>query len=437
LCVNYEQDFYKLFLPSYQGLSLRILFLSNYYPPHSVGGYEQWCQEVADELYKRGHEMLVLTTHSSKTTGKLAPGNGVVVKDLLNLELDLSAGLLKSTLQMIKDRRRLEDESLNNLRAQVGEFQPEVAMVWGMWNIPRSVPALLESLLPDRVAYYLCDYWPSLPDSYILRWQEKSRSSLMSLPKHILARPVLSYLNNQPRYQLELRNPICVSRRLRDILIQAGLPMKHAQVIYGGTQIDDFKRVPPVNRDHNGILKLLYLGRIRPDKGVHTIVEALELTLRDRVKATLDIIGNGIPDYVESLQKLLKDRDLQSSVSIKPGVPRSRIPELLRTYHALVFPSVWEEPFARTVLEAMAAGLVVVGTTTGGTGEILIEGQTGLTFPVGDQQALSMQISRLAREAGLRESLAVAGQRCVEENYSFTRMVNKLELALKRLSTGA
>jgi glycogen synthase len=414
---------------------LRILFLSNYYPPHSVGGYEQWCQEVAEELCQRGHEILVLTTHSKRARGIRASNNGVVVKDVLNLEVDLGSGLVKSSIQMIKDRRRLEEESLHNLRVQLNDFEPDVVMVWGMWNIPRSVPALLEELLPDRIAYYLCDYWPSLPDSYIQRWQEKSRNSLMSLPKQILARPVLSYLKNKPKHELDLRNPICVSRRLRDLLVQAELPMEHAQIVYGGTQIDDFKRVLPGNVEHNDILKLLYLGRIRADKGVHTIIEAMEATVRSELHVTLDIVGFGNPDYILSLQKFIKSRNLQSAVSIKSGVPRSRIPELLTAYHALVFPSVWEEPFARTVLEAMAAGLVVVGTTTGGTGEILIEGQTGLTFPVGDAQALSQQIIRLVQDAGLRESLAAAGQNCVEENFSFIRMVNELEDALKRLFT--
>ena len=414
---------------------MRILFLSNYYPPHSVGGYEQWCQEVADELCHRGHEILVLTTRAKKAAGKRTPNNGVVVKDVLNLEVDQEAGLVKSSIRMLKERRRLEEASLNNLRLQINDFRPDIAMLWGMWNIPRSVPALLEQLLPGRIAYYLCDYWPSLPDSYIQRWQENSRISIMSLPKQILARPVLTYLNNKPKHELELRYPICVSRRLRDLLVQAGLPVQHAQIVYGGTQIDEFKRVSPGNRDHNGTLKLLYLGRIRPDKGVHTIIEAVEVTLRNGVHISLDIVGFGNPDYISSLHTLIKSRNLQSEVSIKPGVPRSRIPELLSAYNTLVFPSVWEEPFARTVLEAMAAGLAVVGTTTGGTGEILIEGQTGLTFPVGDAQALSQQIIRLARDPGLRMSLATAGQVCVEENFSFVRMVNELEDAMKGLCT--
>ena len=41
---------------------MRILFLSNFYPPHAIGGYEQWCQEVADRLQARGHVVTVLTS---------------------------------------------------------------------------------------------------------------------------------------------------------------------------------------------------------------------------------------------------------------------------------------------------------------------------------------------------------------------------------------
>jgi hypothetical protein len=40
---------------------MRLLFLTNLYPPHGKGGYEEWCQEVAIQLRKRGHEVIVLT----------------------------------------------------------------------------------------------------------------------------------------------------------------------------------------------------------------------------------------------------------------------------------------------------------------------------------------------------------------------------------------
>jgi glycosyltransferase involved in cell wall biosynthesis len=82
----------------------------------------------------------------------------------------------------------------------------------------------------------------------------------------------------------------------------------------------------------------------------------------------------------------------------------------------------------------MAAGLVVVGAPTGGTGEILKEGKTGLTFPAGDAAALAAQIVRLVKEPGRRRRLARAGQTRVVEDFSFTRMVDELETTLTTIA---
>ncbi len=49
---------------------MRILFLSNFYPPHAIGGYEQWCQEVADRLHARGHTVTVLTSRYGVAAGR-------------------------------------------------------------------------------------------------------------------------------------------------------------------------------------------------------------------------------------------------------------------------------------------------------------------------------------------------------------------------------
>jgi glycogen(starch) synthase len=108
---------------------------------------------------------------------------------------------------------------------------------------------------------------------------------------------------------------------------------------------------------------------------------------------------------------------------------------VLAQYDALIFPSEWQEPFARTVLEAMAAGLVVIGTTTGGTGEILVDEVTGLTFPAGDAQVLARQIQHLYHNPTLRVQLAKIGQQCVIQNFTFSRMVDQIETALKFICT--
>jgi len=90
-----------------------------------------------------------------------------------------------------------------------------------------------------------------------------------------------------------------------------------------------------------------------------------------------------------------------------------------------------QEPFARVVLEAMASGMVVVGTLTGGTGEILVEDVTGLTFGAGDSEALARQVMRLADDSALWQRLSSEGQRVVRERYSMEHMVERIEQFLR------
>ncbi|HEY9709366.1 MAG TPA: glycosyltransferase, partial [Oculatellaceae cyanobacterium] len=86
---------------------------------------------------------------------------------------------------------------------------------------------------------------------------------------------------------------------------------------------------------------------------------------------------------------------------------------------------------ARITHEAMASGLVVVGTTTGGTKEILRDGETGLTFAPEDADGLAEQVTRLSRDLDLCSRLAQAGRRAVLENFTLDKMVKEIEIYLK------
>jgi glycosyltransferase involved in cell wall biosynthesis len=397
-------------------IKVRILFLSNIYPPVARGGYEQWCQEVATELVQQNHQVCVLTSRA-QNQAETSVHNGVEIYRLLNPEVEQGQGLLNTAVRLLRDHKRIEQETLSCVHKLVTDFQPEVAMIWGMWNVPRSVPALVEQLLPGRVAYYLCDYWLSYPSAYIQRWQEPSRRVITQWPKQLL------------------EYPICVSKAVQRLLLEAGVPVDHARIIYGGTQVEDFATVvesnpPPEAPDQP--LRLLFAGRVLPMKGVHTAIRAMGLLAEQYTSPiTLDIVGRGAPDYETYLRELVKEHHLSQNVFFRGRVHHSEMPAMLVQYDALIFSSEWEEPFARTVLEAMAAGLVVIGTTTGGTGEILVEDKTGLTFPAGNAEVLADQIRRLSNDTKLRQKLARDGRQSVKKYFTFTRMVNQIEDALQ------
>jgi glycosyltransferase involved in cell wall biosynthesis len=109
---------------------------------------------------------------------------------------------------------------------------------------------------------------------------------------------------------------------------------------------------------------------------------------------------------------------------------KEEMPAILQQFDVLIFPSIYEEPLARITQEAMASGLVVVGTTTGGTGEILKDGETGFTFAPEDADGLAEQVNRLILDPDLCCRLAEAGRQTVLENFTLDKMVKEIEAYL-------
>ena len=414
---------------------MKILFVSNMFPPYGRGGYEQWCEEVALALAARGHNVAVLTSRSgAKDEGNLTAGNSTPAPPIAvyrTLHVQVEGGLAQTTLRLLRAPRRFEEENIAHTRAVIDQFEPDIVMIWGMWNIDRSVPQQIEAAMGSRVVYYFCDYWPTLPSAYIQRFQEPARHGQMQQFKSWIGRYFLPRLAQDTPVQLRFEHPICVSRAVRDILTAGGAAVEHARIIYGGTTVEDFdlaRAHSPSGSPDGKCLRLLYIGRLEATKGVHTAVQAME---RLDASVTLDILGAGDPDYTAALQAAVAQGGMDGRVHFLGAARRSEVPGVLAQHDVLLFPSEWNEPFARSVLEGMAAGLVVVGTTTGGTGEILVDGETGLTFAAGDDIQLAAQIQRLVTDPELRRRLAQTGRQIVRQYYTLGRMVDELEAELQ------
>ncbi len=207
------------------------------------------------------------------------------------------------------------------------------------------------------------------------------------------------------------------------------------EVVYNGIDVDAFPFRPRTVAGTGGRksgLRLLYAGSLVPHKGVHVAIDAMGQLARQGALGAmrLTIVGSGRPDYESILRQAVVDQGLQDWVRFAGRVPRSEMPGQLADHDVLIFPSEWPEPLARMTQEAMASGAVVVGTTTGGTGEILEDGETGLVFAPGDAAGLAQCIRRLAGDQALFTRLATNARRRVEEKFSFQRMLDQVERAL-------
>lgn len=404
---------------------MRILFLSNFFPPARPGGYTQWCHEVAERLEDQGHTIGVLTSRHERAKVSASETN---IYRLLHLEGDLN---YYQPLHFFTHWNKQHQENLVFLEHTIKDFAPDLIFVWGMWALSKELPARAEQLLPDRVVYYLSDYWPSALDMHTTYWQSPAKHWPMRLLKRPLSKIARTHLTQMGRSALKFEHVICVSARVRELLVETGLPIQHARIIHGGTDVQRFSSAH--ERDYQSRhLKLLYAGQLVRHKGVHTAIEAMARLVNKQMinQVTLSIFGSGHPDYEAFLRHLVERELLHDFVIFHKPVSKDKMPTILQQFDVLIFPSIYEEPLARMTQEAMASGLVVVGTTTGGTKEILKDGETGLTFKPEDADGLAKQVIRLISDPDVRCRLAQAGRQNVLENFTLDKMVAEIEAYL-------
>jgi glycosyltransferase involved in cell wall biosynthesis len=149
---------------------------------------------------------------------------------------------------------------------------------------------------------------------------------------------------------------------------------------------------------------------------------------------SLTLVGGGHPDYEAHLHDRVVALGLEAQVNFQGRVPREQIPSILANHDVFLFTSTWDEPIARTVMEAMAAGLAVVATAVGGQPEMLEDGQNSLVFPPEDAERLAECILRLRCDPDLCVELAEAGRRTVLERFTLERMVDEMEAWLASIA---
>ena len=107
------------------------------------------------------------------------------------------------------------------------------------------------------------------------------------------------------------------------------------------------------------------------------------------------------------------------------------LPAVYRRHDALLYTSEEAEPFSSTVLEAMAAGLPVIGTALGGTRELLRHGENAFTYAPGDAYELATRIQELQRSPALRTQMAETAQAEVLAQYNETNATDRIEAFLE------
>jgi glycosyltransferase involved in cell wall biosynthesis len=138
--------------------------------------------------------------------------------------------------------------------------------------------------------------------------------------------------------------------------------------------------------------------------------------------ARLLIVGEG--PLRQRIEEEIACRGLGGRVTVQPRVPSSQVPDVLRRLHAVVLPSLttprWKEQFGRVLVESMACGIPVVGSSSGEIPHVV--GDAGLIVPEGDAGALAHALQRLHDDTQLRQELRARGRERVLERFTNARV---------------
>jgi glycosyltransferase involved in cell wall biosynthesis len=227
--------------------------------------------------------------------------------------------------------------------------------------------------------------------------------------------------------------------------------------VYNGADVNEFSR-PKRTRDKGNGKRFIFVSRVSPEKGVHILLQAFANVLAHEPDSELNIVGGVhipplsfiveqssdpvvlslrhfyVSGYMEYLQEQAKVAG--NNVSFAGFVPHRELAPLLSAADVFVQPSVWGEPFGMSVVEAMAAGLPVVSSRTGGLSESVVHGRTGLLVERNDPAALANAMLSLISDRKLAFRMGIEGAARARKIFSWDAVVTRLSSLYQALMSG-
>jgi glycosyltransferase involved in cell wall biosynthesis len=373
---------------------MRVLVLTNIYPPHHYGGYELACRDVVARWRAAGHEVEVVTG-DHRVPGVDEPDEPGVTRGLRFYWADHEILHPPPWTRLAWER-----ENRERLNGILDRFHPDVVSVWNHGAMSYALLAeVLERDLP--LVLVVADNWLCWGPAYDL-WtrQFDDRGALRAG----VGRFVKALTRVPTRYpDLGHRSRALFASRwlLDNVRRDSRFTFDRAEVVPWGIDTARFPVRPA--RPWSG--RLVFVGRVDERKGVLTAVRALE----GRPDLSLDVVGPATPEQRARLLEVAEAVGAADRVAQRE-VGAAEVAAAYGGGDVALFPSEWGEPFGLVGLEAMACGVPLVATGTGGSGEYLRDEENCLLVPPADPAAMRAAVDRIASDPELRARLIAGGR---------------------------
>lgn len=445
---------------------MRILIINYEFPPIGAGGGKA-SQKIAAALVEMGHTVRVITSRPTQlysSSGNLSLLAGIsfwiyLIYIKMTLDKDISdhgftilgtlllltgfilrnTGLMWELVNPIRGLKPVEFvEGVEVQRVPVlrqrqdycSTFEMLTFLVSGLWHsfwqVREFKPEVVHIFfgIPDGPIGWFLKRAYGLPYIISLRGADVPSDEVKRFAKHYkVLRPFIRWLWH------DADSLVAVSNGLRTYA-QETAPDLPIEVIPNAIELSVF--IPPRHRNHEGPVRLLFVGRFNAFKNVENLLEAAARLKQQGIdNFELQLVGDG--SRRSNLERLTVENGLTKQVQFLGWVDRQAIVEVYRQADLFVTATTWEG-MPNTVLEAMACGLPIVATRASGLSELVQEGVNGYLVKTNDPATLADRLTQLIDNPYERQRMGKESRKIAEREFAWEYIAEQYVQIYSRVS---
>lgn len=394
---------------------MKIAYINSFYAPDEVGGAEKSVRFLAEAMVRQGHEACVITLGPERATSEL---NGVRIERLpiANVYDPLDASPKPGWKKLLW--HGLDSYNIKGAKAVglvLDQWQADVAHTN---NVAGFSVAVWQQLAARRIpiVHTLRDYYMLCPNTAMFKGGKPCETRctecrVLGTPRAHATRLVHTVIGNSHFILNKHKAYGLFPQAQADVIYNAYAPAEHC---------------PP--RTPGQAIRFGYIGRIAPTKGVETLIDAAKLAMSSGPAFEVLIGGDGDEAYIDSLKRRARGLPVRFLGRVKPE-------DFYTQLDWTVVPSLWDEPLARVIFESFCHSVPVIGSSTGGTPELVQEGRNGHLFEAGNAHQLAdimAKASPAGGDASVWRSACLEGASIFAPAYVCGRYVTAYQQAAQR-----
>lgn len=379
---------------------------------------------VSEQLAERGHQIQVLTSTWRINEVTRRESN---VSRTLRLRKYWEQPSVRMTPPLARDRLEVERHNIREAKRALEEFHPDVVVFWNGMGLGRGLLPAIEAQAP--VVYYIADRWLTIALTLKGRGATGRAGRMLSDATHLSL--------GIPRGGIRGDHLIFASRALRNQYQALGARVGSGEIIYPGFAANVFflQSQHILERDSAEPPRLLFIGRLVPEKGISTLLEALaRIRAIERFKqTTLSLVGlQQDKAFLRDLLFRAKELDIANALTFILPLAQTELLSLYSKHDVFVFPSEFQDPFPLSLVEALATGIPTVSSICGGMAEVVRDGDNALAFGAGDVSDLAGKIVWMLERPQEAARLGRAASTDVLQKYTLEHQVTGIEKYLNQ-----